>query len=164
LPHLAGERGPERDPYSRGAWVGLTLGHERRHLARSVLEGVAFGFRSIQDWLEASGAPVREVRCVGGQARSALWNQVKSDVLNRPVLVPEVIEAPVVGAAILGAVGVGAYKSVQRAQEAMVRLARRYVPDAESSRIYERLLVSYRGVYPALRETNWRLHDLAGAR
>ena len=43
-------------------------------------------------------APVRDVRCVGGQARSDLWNQIKADVLNRPVLVPEVVEAAVVGA------------------------------------------------------------------
>jgi xylulokinase len=160
LPHLAGERGAERDPYSRGAWVGLTLGHQRRHLGRSVLEGVAFSFRSIQDWLEASGAPVGEVRCVGGQARSDVWNQIKSDVLNRPLLVPEMIEAAVVGAAILGAVGVGAYESTEDAQRAMVRLARRYAPDAESAATYERLLTSYRGLYPALRETNWRLHDV----
>src|SRR5207237_1640194 len=84
LPHLAGERAPERDPRSRAAWVGLTLGHDRRHLLRALLEGVAFSFRSIEDWVESLGAEVRDVRCVGGQARSAVWNQIKADVLNRP--------------------------------------------------------------------------------
>lgn len=162
LPHLAGERAPQRDPRSRGAWVGLTLGHDRRHLLRSLLEGVAFSFRSMQDWLEASGAPICEVRCVGGQARSELWNQIKADVLNRPVLVPEVIEAAVVGAGILAALGVGAYPDLPHAAEAMVRITRRLEPDPPRAALYERLFKGYSDLYPALRQTNWLLHDLAG--
>jgi xylulokinase len=161
LPHLAGERAPERDPRSRGAWVGLTLGHDRRHLLRALLEGVAFGFRSIQDWVESVDVSVRDVRCVGGQARSELWNQIKADVLNRPVLVPEVIEAAVLGAAILAAVGIGAYPDLEQAIAAMVRISRRLEPDERNAALYSRLLDSYRGLYPALRETNWRLHDLS---
>src|SRR5207302_9665825 len=98
LPHLAGERGTTADAYARGAWVGLTLAHDRRHLLRALLEGVAFGFRSMQDWAESLlGAEVNDVRCVGGQARSGVWNQIKADVLNRPVLVPEIVEAAVLG-------------------------------------------------------------------
>ena len=68
--HGAQDGGAERDPRSRAAWVGLTLGHDRRHLLRALLEGVAFSFRSIQDWVESQGAEVRDVRCVGGQAHS----------------------------------------------------------------------------------------------
>jgi len=160
LPHLAGERAPERDPRSRAAWVGLTLGHDRRHLLRAVLEGVAFSFRSLQDWLESLGVEVGEVRCVGGQARSHVWNQIKADVLNRPVLVPQVVEAAVVGAAILAALGIGAYPDLHHAMAAMVRVSRRLEPDERNAALYARLFDSYRGLYPALRETSWRLHDL----
>jgi xylulokinase len=161
LPHLAGERAPERDPRSRAAWVGLTLAHDRRHLLRALLEGVAFSFRSIQDWLESEGAEVRDVRCVGGQARSDVWTQIKADVLNRPVLVPAVIEAAVLGAAILAALGIGAYSNLEQAIAAMVRVSRRLEPDPRNAALYGRMLESYRELYPALRQTNWRLHDLS---
>jgi xylulokinase len=161
LPHLAGERAPERDPRSRAAWVGLTLGHDRRHLLRALLEGVAFSFRSIQDWVESCGAQVIDVRCVGGQARSEVWNQIKADVLNRPVLVPTVVEAAVLGAAILAALGIGAYASLDQAIAAMVRVSRRLEPDERNAALYGRLLEGYRALYPALRQTSWRLHDLS---
>lgn len=161
LPHLAGERAPQRDPRSRAAWVGLTLGHDRRHLLRALLEGVAFGFRSIQEWVESVGGEVRDVRCVGGQARSELWNQIKADVLNRPVLVPQVVEAAVLGAAILAALGVNAYTNLEQAITAMVRVSRRLEPEERSAAVYARLFESYRDLYPALRETSWRLHDLS---
>jgi len=159
LPHLAGERAPERDPRSRGAWAGLTLEHDRRHLLRALVEGVAFGLRSLGEWLELNGAEIREVRCVGGQARSGLWNQIKADVLNRPLLVPEVVEAAVVGAAILAALAVGAYTCRQDATSAMVRIVGRFEPDPHAASLYEKLYTAYRELYPALHATHWRLHD-----
>jgi sugar (pentulose or hexulose) kinase len=160
LPHLAGERGATADAHARGAWVGLTLGHDRHHLLRALLEGVAFSFRSMQDWLEHSGAQVADVRCVGGQAHSDLWNQIKSDVLNRPLLVPEVHEAAVAGAAVLAAFGISAYADIWEAARNMVHIHRRFDPDPERVTLYADLLALYRSLYPALRETNWRLHDL----
>jgi xylulokinase len=156
LPHLAGERAPVRDPHARGAWVGLTLEHDRRHLLRALLEGVALSFRSLQ----LSLAEVGDVYCVGGQALSSLWNQIKADVLNRQVLVPEVVEAAVVGAAILAAVGLGAYVSRQEAVSAMVHVAHRYYPDPSRVAMYAELYRAYERLYPALRDTSWMLHDL----
>lgn len=160
LPHLAGERAPVLDSRSRGAWVGLTLEHDRRHLVRALLEGVAFNFRSMQDALAEHGGAVGNIHCVGGQAHSTLWNQIKADVLNRPVLVPEVIEAAVVGAAILAAVGIGAYAGREEAVSAMVHIARQFEPDHARAMLYDELYGAYCTLYPALRETSWRLHDL----
>jgi xylulokinase len=157
LPHLAGERAPVQDPRARGAWVGLTLEHDRRHMLRSLLEGVAFSFRSVQESL----AEVGQVYCVGGQAHSALWNQIKADVLNTPVLVPEVIEAAVVGAAILAAVGLGVYSGREEAVASMVHVAHRFDPDAERAHVYNGLYAAFLRLYPSLRETNWLLHDLS---
>jgi xylulokinase len=161
LPHLAGERAPGLDPRSRGAFVGISLEHDRRHLMRAVLEGVAFGLRSLGEWLALNGAVIGEVRCVGGQARSAVWNQIKADVLNRPLLLPEVIEAAVVGAAVLAALAVGAYSRREDAVSAMVRIVGRFDPDPQAAARYDELYAVYRQLYPALREVHWRLHDLA---
>jgi xylulokinase len=161
LPNLAGDRGASADAYARGAWVGLTLSHSRAHLLRSLLEGVAFSFRSMQDWLEASGAPVREVRCIGGQARSDLWNRIKADALNRTVLVPRVVEAVSLGAALLATLGIRAYADLGSAVEAMVRIDQRIEPDPARVASYAHLFDTYQSLYPALRETNRRLRDLA---
>jgi xylulokinase len=163
LPHLAGERSPVRDPRTRGAWVGLTLAHDRRHLLRAVLEGVAFSFRSLLCTIEAEGALVRDVRSVGGQARSPLWNQIKADVLNRPVHVPEVVEAAVTGSAILAARGVGAFRSNEEAVRNMVRIAQHFDPDPRRAALYAELYEMYCALYPALRDTSWRLHDVGGS-
>jgi xylulokinase len=159
LAHLAGDRGAAADAYARGAWVGLTLAHDYRHLLRALLEGVAFSFRSMQDWLEDSGAPVGDVRCVGGQARSDGWNQIKADVLDRPLLIPQVVDAAVAGAAILAALGIGAYPDVWQAARGMVHIDRRFEPHPTRVGLYADLLQTYRSLYPALRETNWRLHE-----
>jgi xylulokinase len=161
LPHLAGERGASSDAYARGAWVGLTLGHDQRHLLRALLEGVAFSFRSMQDWLESSGVSMTSLRCVGGQAHSDLWNQIKADVLNRSLLVPSVVETVVVGAALLAAVGIGRSSTLSDAVRSMVHVQRRFDPDPARAERYTRLFESYCSVYPALRETNWKLHELA---
>jgi xylulokinase len=159
LPHLAGERAPERDPRSRGAWAGLTLEHDRRHLLRALLEGVAFSLRSVGEWLALNGAEIGEVRCVGGQARSPVWNQIKADVLNRPLLVPEVVDAAVVGASVLAALATGVYATRQEAVARMVRIARRFEPESAAAARYDELYAAYRQLYPALRQTHWRLHD-----
>jgi xylulokinase len=161
MPNLAGDRGASHDAYARGAWVGLTLTHSRAHLFRSLLEGVAFSFRSMQEWLEASGAPVHDVRCIGGQARSDVWNQIKADILDRVVLVPRVVEAVALGAGILAAVGIGAHADVHAAVNAMVHIEKRFKPDSGRVEQYARIFETYQSLYPALRDTNWRLHDLA---
>ena len=60
LPYLTGERSPHTDPLARGAFVGLTVTHDRRHLARAVLEGVAYGLRDGLDQMVATGVPRTE--------------------------------------------------------------------------------------------------------
>src|SRR5262249_46712784 len=77
LPYLTGERSPHPDPLARGAFVGLTVGHDRRHLTRAVLEGVAFGLRDGLDLMTAAGMPApRIIRASGGGTASPLWRQI----------------------------------------------------------------------------------------
>ena len=84
LPYLTGERSPHPDPLARGAFVGLTVGHDRRHLTRAVLEGVAFGLRDGLDLMVAAGMPApAQIRASGGGTASPLWRQILADVLGR---------------------------------------------------------------------------------
>ena len=150
LPYLAGERSPIWDPTATGAFVGLTLGHGRAHLGRSILEASALAIRHVAEPMLAAGVTVTAMRACGGPARSETWNQIKADVTGFPVLVPAVLETAVLGSAILGAVGIGACPDVQTGVRAMTRIERRLDPRPEYQATYDRAYAVYRGLYPAL--------------
>ena len=137
LPYLSGERSPHPDPLARGAFVGLTLRHDRRHLTRAVLEGVAFGLRDGLDLMLEAGLPApTQVRASGGGTASALWRQILADVLGAELATVETTEGAAYGAALLAAVGAGWFPTVETACSALVRATpvARPGPDATDTR------------------------------
>jgi xylulokinase len=152
LPYLAGERSPIWDPAARGAFVGLTLSHTRGHLVRAVLEAAAYAIRHVAEPIRSAGLPLTEVRVCGGQARSAVWNRIKADVLGVAIGVPVVPDAAMLGAAILGSVGIGASPSLEDAMATMVRIVERVEPDPATATVYEQTFAVYRSLYPSLRD------------
>lgn len=159
LPYLAGERAPFADPQARGAFVGMTLRHRRAHLARAVLEGVAFAVRQVAEVIDAAGGVAHEIRVVGGAARAPLWNQILADVLGKPVLQPAVLEGSVLGAALIAGTSAGRFTGLDSAAARMVHVARRFVPDPTARATYDRLYPIYAAGYPALKDLNWRLAE-----
>ncbi len=150
LPYLTGERTPHPDPLARGAFVGLTTRHTRAHLARAVLEGVAFGLRDVLDLLRTTGqAPAREVRLTGGGARSPLWRQILADVLEVELHTLASDEGAAFGAALLAAVGVGWYADVPAACATAVRVVSTTAPSSGAV-TYTGCHARYRALYPAL--------------
>ncbi len=100
LPYLSGERSPHPDPLARGGFVGLTIRHERRHLTRAVLEGVAFGLRDGLDLMTAAGmAAPAAIRASGGGTASPLWRQILADVLGADIATVDTTEGAAYGAA-----------------------------------------------------------------
>ena len=129
LPHLLGARAPLWDAAARGVFFGLARWHGAGELARAVVEGIAFSVRHLLEAAEAAaGAQATEIRVAGPAGGSVFWNQLKADVLARPVGQPAVLEGGVLGAALLAAVGTGRYVDVPRAAARMVRVARTYRP------------------------------------
>lgn len=157
LPYLAGERSPIWDPEARGAFVGLTLGHTRGHLARAVVEAAALALRHVIEPIVAAGASVGELRVSGGPAQSTAWNQLKADVTGLVVAVPRVPETAVLGAAIAAAGGIDAYPDLAAATRAMVRIDRRLEPDPAHRAAYDAAFGTYLGLYPALADAFHRL-------
>lgn len=151
-PYLEGERAPIWDPAARGSLVGLTLSHDRRHMARAVYEGVAFAVRHVLETCEeiAEASAERVITC-GGGSRSRFWNQVKADVLQQPVIPTVVQQSACLGAAILAAVGVGKHKSLSTASRRMVHFGPAVMPDPETKACYKKSYAAYRELYPALR-------------
>jgi xylulokinase len=137
LPHLMGERAPQFDPQAKGTLFGLTLAHAQSDIARAVLEGCAFQLRSILDDLSPSG--VEEMVVVGGGAKSALWLRIIADVTGVPLLIPRILEAGALGAAVLAGVGVGVYPSEHQAAEELCRYVDRIEPDEAQHEQYGRI-------------------------
>jgi xylulokinase len=153
LPYLTGERTPHPDARARGAFVGLTVGHDLRHLTRAVLEGVAFGLRDGLDLMIASGVPEpRAIRASGGGLRSALWRQILADVLDTEIMTVETEEGAAFGAALLASVGAGLYASVEEAVSASVQVVPAAEPSGDETR-YAETHALYKDLYPALSPT-----------
>lgn len=150
LPYLSGERTPHPDPEARGAFIGLTVAHDLRHMTRAVLEGVAFGLRDGLDLMVGAGVPRPEsVRASGGGTRSALWRQILADVLGTGIEIPATEEGAAYGAALLASVGAGHYSSVDEAVGTTVRVQPSAGPSAAVD-VYAGIHARYRDLYPAL--------------
>jgi len=161
LPYLRGERAPIWDERARGAFIGLTTDHTRAHCARAVYEGVALNVRQIlEDAEERSALRADTLRVCGGGGASRLWNQIKADVLHRPVLQPRVLETTALGASILAGVGIGMFDGLEEAGERMAHIERTFEPHPEAGAHYDKLFTLYRGLYPSLRDAFRRLGDV----
>jgi xylulokinase len=150
-PYLQGERTPHADPDARGAFVGLTLRHDRGALTRAVLEGVAYGLRDSLELLGALGVEAEVGRVSGGGARSGLWVKIVASVLGLPLERTSVDEGAAYGAALLGGVSRGVFADAHAAVEACVRVSDRIEPDPGWRAVYEEGYARYRVLYPTLR-------------
>jgi xylulokinase len=122
IPALGGAMTPRWNAAMQGAFTGLAIRHDRRHIARAVLEGCAFAVADIVERLAALGLGGDTVRVVGGGARDRTWLQIKADVTERRLELLCEPEATALGAALLAAVGIGWFPDLQAASAAALRL------------------------------------------
>ena len=152
LPYLSGERTPHPDPLARGAFIGLTLRHSRAHMTRAVLEGVAFGLKDSFTLIQNAGlGEITQVRASGGGAKGALWRQIMASVMNAELVTVNTTEGAAYGAALLAAVGAGAWPDVVSACKAAVKITGRTQPDLAEVEAYRKSYSLYQELYPALK-------------
>jgi xylulokinase len=149
LPYLAGERTPHADPDARGAFVGLSMRHDRAALVRAVLEGVAFGLRDSLDLVVELGGQPEFGRASGGGGHSDLWLRIVASALELPLERVAVDEGAAFGAALLGGVAGGTWPDVPAAVAETVRARERIEPVADWVPIYREQRERYRSLYPA---------------
>ncbi len=165
LPYLQGERVPIWDPRARGLFLGLTAATTRAEMTLAVLEGAAFSVRHILECLEEmTGERVGSLPAVGGGTRSALWNRIKADVLQRPLEVLRFQETAALGAAVMAGIGAGVHPSAEAAVETVRRSQQRdrVEPDPQRSRAYDRLYRVYRDCYERTRDLMHALGEDSG--
>jgi glycerol kinase len=110
VPALTGLGSPHWDPYARGTIVGLTRGSTRAHIARAALEAIAYqSVDAVRAQNTALGVRLKELRCDGGATANAWLMQFQADMLGVPVVVPEIADTTVLGAAYLAGVATGVW-------------------------------------------------------
>ncbi len=133
VPAFAGLFAPHWRADARGAIVGLTGYVNKGHLARAVLEAVAWQTREVVEAMAADGAPLQELRVDGGMTANALLMQFQSDVLDAPVVRPAITETTCLGAAYAAGLAVGFWPD-QAALKAQWRENARWTPAMPADR------------------------------
>jgi xylulokinase len=149
-PYLAGERTPHADPDVRGAFVGLSLRHDRGALVRAVLEGVAYGLRDSLELLRELGVEPAVGRISGGGARSALWRTIVASVLDLPVETAAAEEGSAYGAALLAGCADATFTGPQDAVDRCVQVSGRTNPDSAWIDAYADGYRHFQRLYPTL--------------
>ncbi len=151
LPYLSGERMPYPDPDAKGAFIGLTLRHNKSHMTRAVLEGVTYGLRDGFELMRNLGIKPNQVRASGGGTKSKLWLQLLADNFDSQIATVNATEGAAYGAALLAGVGTGVYNSVEDACRKTIKVTAKYQPGSDK-KAYEDFYPRYRGLYPALKD------------
>ncbi|MCX5497209.1 FGGY-family carbohydrate kinase [Kaistia dalseonensis] len=150
LPYFLGEKTPIHDPLARGTFTGLSLGHGRGHLWRSLLEAIAYGFRHHIDVLRDMGHEPKRIFASDGGTKSRIWMQIVADIVGMPVQLLENPYGSSVGAAWVAAIGSGLsddWSGVSHlaSHGALIQ------PNADNRAVYDHGYRRYRATYEALK-------------
>ena len=150
LPFFVNERSPNWNPYARAVFFGLTLQHDRRHIARAILEGIGYRLRSVLDVLDQLVGKVDEIRASGGYVHSPLWLQITADILDRRVIVPQFTESSAIGAAFWALIGLGVVDGIEDLAK-YIKVSATYQPNQQNVGTYHRTYETYQELYQLLR-------------
>lgn len=152
LPYLMGERSPLNDPLARSTFIGMTMDTTREDMTQAMLEGVAFGLRDSLEIARRLGINVTKSTIVGGGSKSPLWRKIVGNVCNLTLEIPESVEGPSMGGAMLAAVACGEFPDVETACRKIIKITKTEEPDPELVARYEEKYQEFSLIYPALKK------------
>lgn len=129
--------------FRRSCFTGLDLSHDRFHMARAVMEGVAFQAVWMMELFPVKPS-AQGIKLSGGASKSELWCQLVADIAQVPVRIPEVADMACVGAAILAGVGCGLYADTADGYRHMAIPERVLYPRPEYATVYPKLFETYK--------------------
>jgi xylulokinase len=157
LPYLNGERTPHSDPYAKGVFFGFTLRHQKQHFIRAVMEGIGFGIRDSAELMKRTGIDIQRIKIFGGAAKSKVWMQMMSDILNYKVSNNQEIEEPSFGAALIAGLGVSCF-SPEDVFKRNRSLDDTFYPEKSCDK-YQKLYPHYHSLYEVLASSFRTLHQ-----
>lgn len=154
LPHLTGSGSPEFNPYAKGSFIGITLGMNKGHFIRSIMEAIAFNVESNLEFMRHHGYSFNEIHLLGGASRSPLWTQIIADVTGTPVITMKQSENASLGVAILAGTGTGVFEDIETACKICSIADKRFDPDPERFELYRKVVNRYEQLNSSL-ENYW---------
>ena len=159
-PSLMGGSTIHPSPFIKGAYIGLGLAHTKSDLIRAAMEGVALDLRMVLDEFRSMGIKANEIRIVGGGSKSSLWRQIFSDIYNSKIIRTNIgQEAAALGAAAIGAVGVGVWKDFSIIDE-ISEVVDYSDPEPETVEKYDKLLAIHKFAVEKLLEIGKKMAEL----
>jgi len=153
-PYLLGERSPIWNDKARGSLFGMGLNHDRFDVAKAVLEGIAYSLKSIAEVMDFESVG-REIRLIGGLAKSESLIQVISDVCERPVFVTGKSDfATSVGAAVAGGVGVKLFRSFEACAQ-LFHTSKQYIPNPANAHVYRQQFRLFEELYMRIKDIDF---------
>jgi xylulokinase len=150
LPYFSATGTPYFDTRARGAIIGLKLSTTRGEIIRALLEGVALEMKLNLKLMEKSGMKIDTFIATGGGTRNKLWTQLKADVLNKKIIVRDVVEAGCYGAAMLACSAVEKLPVEKLLRQNNLK-SEVFVPNDKNAGIYDSKFITYMSLYPALK-------------
>lgn len=151
LPHFAGAATPYMDAGSKGAILGLTAGSTVSDIYRGCMEGVVYEMMINMECLKDSGIRFQMLHATGGGAKSAVWMQMKADILNIPITELKTVDAGTVGSAMLTGIAAGCFADLADAAAHMVEKKKVYYPDSARHHNYMAVYHRFKKLYEAVR-------------
>ncbi|MCL6270434.1 FGGY-family carbohydrate kinase [Sansalvadorimonas sp. 2012CJ34-2] len=153
-----------KDFDAKGAIIGFGDVHNRAHVYRAIVEGLAYALREGKEKLEKKGRiQLSRLMVSGGGSQSDGALQLTADIFNLPVTRPHTSETSGLGAAINAAVGLGYYPDYKTAITEMTRPERVFKPDPVNTKLYNALYTEvYLDMYKRLRPLYGRIREITG--
>ena len=151
-----------KKPEARGAIIGFTDQHTKKHIYRAIIEGINFDLmRGIKTMEHRSGIKVKTITVSGGGAKNDVICQLTADMFGRPIKRIQTHEASGLGCAIAAFIGIGEFGSFEQAIQNMVHYKDCFMPDMEAHRKYEKLYNRiYKRIYPRLQQLYKEMNQL----
>lgn len=144
LPFLLGSN---VHPNAKGCFVGLSENQTRKHVVRSVFEGITFCHRYHYEKLLKTRITVPKlIRLAGGAANARVWAQMFADVMQLPVEIVKTQETGCLGVVIGAAAATGEYRNVREAMDHMTEIGERIEPNRSLAEIYDRKYAVYKKI------------------
>lgn len=128
VPAFAGLGAPYWDMYARGAIFGLTRDTDNRHITKATLDSLAYQTKDILEAMEKdAGTKLQSLKVDGGAVANNYLMQFQADILDVPVLRPEIVESTAQGAAYLAGIGAGLW--TKDSLKDLQKIDRKFDPD-----------------------------------
>lgn len=152
FPCMGGERTPYMDPLTKGVFFGISMMHDKRHFARSIMEGVSFAMKCSLEKIDELYGTADKLICAGGGVKGNVWAQIQADIYDQVIEVSSIKEQACLGAAIMAGIGCGKFSTLEEACSQMCDVKMKIVePIMKNVFAYEEI---YKKVYLKIYDAN----------